>query len=136
MMGKHMRLRVRQASYNHLTVGHLNDAIMILDYNSNGDGGNLRSLIMKIQSLNSKTSENLFDTIGQDWKGRYTFNLLKHKEEEATIIADTITPFLVDGYGDLVLQFFDQEAVIEKAQCKWNTEKGTTRVRWTRVSGY
>ena len=66
MMGKHMRLRLRQASFNNLTVVHPNDDIMILDYDYKGDGGTLRSMIMTIQSINSKTPCNLFHAIGQD----------------------------------------------------------------------
>ena len=48
MMGKHMRLRLRQAQFNHFTVGHPNDDIMLLD--SDSDGHTLQGLIMAIQS--------------------------------------------------------------------------------------
>ena len=125
MMVKHMRSSFRQASFNNLTVGCPSDDIILLDYDSKGDGSTLRSMIMKIQSANSKTPGKLFHVIGQDWKGRYAINFLKYKEEEATMIADGIITFLVDGYGDLALQFFDLEAVIEKAEWTWNADKGT-----------
>ena len=63
-----MRLKVRQASFMVLTIGHPNDDIMMLDYED--WGCTLRQLSMSIQSKNPKTPGNLFYTIGQDWKGR------------------------------------------------------------------
>ena len=77
---------------------------------------------MAIQSSNKMTAGNLFHAIGQDWKGRYTFNFLKSKETEASMIADGIIPYLVECYGDKVLQFFDPEAVKEKEEWKWDVE--------------
>ena len=68
-MEKHMRLRVRQASFNNLTVGRSNDGTMLLDYDSKVDGVTLRSMIIEIQSANSKTCGNLFHVIEKDWKG-------------------------------------------------------------------
>ena len=104
MMGKHTRLRLRQASFNAMCTGYPNDDIMLLDYAVGGK--TLREMIMAIQSTNEATSGNLFHAIGQDWKGRFTFNFLKSKETEASMIADGIIPYLVDCYGDQVLQFF------------------------------
>ena len=120
MMGKHMRLRLRQASFMALCTGHPNDDIMLLDYVV--EGKTLREMIMAIQSTNKLTAGNLFHAIGQDWKGRYTFNFLKSKETEASMIADGIIPYLVECYGDKVLQFFDPEAVKEKEEWKWDVE--------------
>ena len=123
MMGKHMRLRLRQSQFNHFTVGHPNDDIMLLDYES--EGNTLRGLIMAIPSGDKKTPGNLFHAIGMDWKGRYTFNFLKNKKEEATMIADGIIPFLVHLHGNTVLQFFDPEAVREKSEWQWDPKKRT-----------
>lgn len=123
MMGKHMRLRLRQASFNAMCTGHPNDDIMQLDYAVGGK--TLREMIMAIQSTNKSTSGNLFHAIGQDWKGRFTFNFLKSKEVEASMIADGIIPYLVDCYGDQVLQFFDPEAVKEKEDWVWDAATKT-----------
>lgn len=49
-----MRLRVRQASFNHLTIGHPNDDIMMLDYEATSWGKTLRSMIVGIQSMSEK----------------------------------------------------------------------------------
>ena len=102
MMGKHMRLRLRQASFMALCIGHPNDDIMLLDYEVGGR--TLRGMIMEIQSTNVQTPGNLFHAIGQDWKGRYTFNFLKSKATEASMITDGINPYLVEAHGDQVLQ--------------------------------
>ena len=118
MMGKHMRLRLRQASFMALCKGHPNDDIMLLDYAVGGK--TLRGMIMSIQSTNDLTPGNLFHAIGQDWKGRYTFNFLKSKETEASMIADGIIPYLVEIHGDQVLQFFDPDAVKEKEEWTWD----------------
>ena len=64
MTGKHMRLRMRQASFSSLITGHPNDDIMILDYDMNGI--TLRNLIMKIQSANPATPRNICHTVRQD----------------------------------------------------------------------
>lgn len=45
MIGKYMRLRVRQASFNHLTISHPND---LLDYEATSCGKTLQSTIMSI----------------------------------------------------------------------------------------
>lgn len=36
VMGKHVHLRVHQAQFSHYTVGHLNNTIMLLGYESDG----------------------------------------------------------------------------------------------------
>ena len=41
------------------------------------------------------------------------------------MIADGIISFLVNGYSDSFLQFFDPEAVIEKEEWTCNAKKGT-----------
>lgn len=64
MMGKHMRLRIHQASYNHWTVRHSNDDIALLDYES--DERTLCSIIIKIKSTNKKKTGNLFCVNSQD----------------------------------------------------------------------
>lgn len=43
-----------------------------------------------------------------------TFNFLKYTQEEVTVISDGIITFIAHGYGDLVLQFFDPKAFMEK----------------------
>ena len=41
------------------------------------------------------------------------------------MIADGIIPFLVHLHGDMVLQFFDPEAVREKSEWQWDPKKRT-----------
>ena len=41
------------------------------------------------------------------------------------MIADWIIPYLVECYGDQVLQFFDPEAVKEKEDWIWDAENKT-----------
>ena len=67
MMGKHMRLRLRQSQFNHFTIGHPNDDIMLLDYES--DGHTLRSLIMAIPSGDKKHQGVFFMRLGWIGKG-------------------------------------------------------------------
>ena len=63
MMGKHVRLRVRQAQFLALITGYPSDDIQMLDYE---DGGvTLRNLMMGIQSRNPKTPGNLFHAVGK-----------------------------------------------------------------------
>ena len=81
MMGKHMRLRVRQASFTALIGGHPNDDIMLLDYES--EESTLRKMIMQIQSGNKDTPENLFYAVVQDWKGRFIITFLQTIAAEA-----------------------------------------------------
>ena len=123
MMGKHMRLRLRQSQFNHFAMGHPNDDIMMLDYDS--EVMNLRKLIMAIESGEKSTPGKLFHAIGMDWKGRFTFNFFLNKQAEATMIADGIIPYLVHEHGDKVLQFFDPGAVREKVDWVWDSEKRT-----------
>lgn len=55
---------------------------------------------------------NLYNTIRQDWKCRYTFTFLKSKaEEEASMITDSVILYLLEVYGDKVLQFLNPEIV-------------------------
>ena len=67
-----MWLRVRRASFMSLCTGHPDDDSMLLDYDVGGC--TLRGMIMEIQSMNKKTPGNLYHAIGQDYKGRFTFN--------------------------------------------------------------
>lgn len=55
----------------------------------------------------------------------YTFKLFVNKQEEATMIADGSILFLVYSYGDLVIHFFDQEAICEKSEWTWDAVKST-----------
>ena len=125
MMGKHMRLRVRQASFLSMTIGHPSDEIMLLDYKPNRGGETLRSLIMSIQSHNPETPGNLFHAVGKDWKGRIILNYLKIKQEEAAMIADGLIPYLEFKYGDQVREFFDPDAVLEKEDWIWDDVRKT-----------
>lgn len=50
-MSKNMRLRVHQAGFNHLAIGHPNDDIMILDYKATSYKKTLQSMIIANQSL-------------------------------------------------------------------------------------
>ena len=122
MMGKHTRLRVRQASFSSLIDGYPSDDIQMLDYEDNGT--TLRKMVMSIQSRNPKTPGNLFHAVGTDWRGRIIFNFLRSKAEEATMIVDGLIPYLQYQYDDTINLFFDPEAVIEKEQWQWDNEKG------------
>jgi hypothetical protein len=123
MMGKHTRLRVRQASFISLIEGNPSDDILMLDYN---DGGLiLRNLIMSIESRNPETPGNLFRAVGKDWKGRIIFNFLKNKADEARMIVDGLIPYLQYHHGEKIHSFFDPEAVIDKEKWTWNEETGT-----------
>ena len=123
MMGKHMRLRIRQASFNKVIVGYPNDDIMQLDYEVGGK--TLREMIMGIKSRDPTTPGNLFHAVGQDWKGRFILNFLKSKENEAAMISDGLIPYLRSEYGIQALQFFDPEAVVEKDKWTWDSSTGT-----------
>lgn len=124
MMGKHTRLRIRQASFLSMTVGHPQDDIMLLDYVPQGSKNpSLRSMIMSIKSRNKETPGNLFHAIGKDWKGRIIMNYLSIKSAEASMIADGIIPYLEHLYGETVFEFFDPEAIVEKEEWFWDEEK-------------
>ena len=125
MMGKHIRLRVRQSSFLGMILGHPSDEIMLLDYIPKRGKRTLRSLIMSIQSQNDKTPGNLFHAVGKDWKGRIILNYLKLKKDEASMIADGLIPFLAFKYGDEVYEFFDPDAVVEKEDWFWDEDKKT-----------
>ena len=125
MMGKHTRLRIRQSSFLSMITGHPQDEIMLLDYISKGGGRTLRSIIMGIQSSNSETPGNLFHAVGKDWKGRIIINYLGIKEAEAAMIADGLIPYLEYHHGDMIYEFFDPEAVVEKEDWYWDEEKNT-----------
>ena len=122
MMGKHMRLRLRQASFLAQMVGRPSDDIMLLDYTVNEVS--LRGLIMGIQSRRKETPGNLFHAVGKDWKGRIILNFLKIKSDEAMMIVDGLIPYLTHKHGDVVHQFFDPEAVIDKADWEWDDTNG------------
>ena len=123
MMGKHMRLRVRQASFISLIAGHTNDDIMLLDHKINGQS--LRDMIMEIKSFNKETPGSLFHAVSQDWKGRYVFNFLESKTAEAAMIVDGLIPYLVHHYGKDVYPFFDNEALADKEDWTWDTTTNT-----------
>ena len=72
-MGKHMRLRVRQANFRATIEGLPNDDIMQLDYSPTKESKTLQEMIMSIESTNTTTPRKLFHAVGQDWKGRFTF---------------------------------------------------------------
>lgn len=55
------------ASFNHLTICHPNDCIMMLDYGMTSCSIALFSMITGIQSSNTKTYTNHFHAIGQDY---------------------------------------------------------------------
>ena len=122
-MGKHMRLRVRQANFRAMIEGLPNDDIMQLDYAPTKDSKTLREMIMNIESTEPKTPGKLFHAVGQDWKGRFTFVFLKNKGDEARMVADRIIPYLLHHYHPEILQFFDPEAVIEKEDWYWDPDK-------------
>ena len=123
MMGKHARLRVRQASFLSSIEGYPSDDIQMLDYEDNGV--TLRELMMSIQSRNEQTPGNLFHSVGKDWRGRIIINFLRSKSDEACMIIDGLIPYLQYEHGDAVNLFFDPEAVLEKEKWEWNDEKGT-----------
>ena len=125
MMGKHARLRLRQSKFLAMTVGHPADDIMQLDYIPTGQTSTLRSLIMSIQSSDAKTPGNLFHAVGKDWKGRFVINYLRVKENEASMIADGLIPYLQAHHGDVVLEFFDPEAVVMKEDWYWDADTKT-----------
>ena len=87
---------------------------MLLEYEV--EGKTLRLMIISIPSTNKITAGNLFLAIGQDWKGRYTFNFLKFTESEASMIARESIPYLVANFGNKVLQFIELDAVKEKEE--------------------
>ena len=118
MMGKHTRLRIRQASFASLMVGHPSDDIVQLDYEVNGT--TLRKMVMSIRSTNPSTPGPLFHAIGKDWKGRIFLNFLQNKKNEATMIADGLIPYLEYHYDSRIYEFFDPEAVTEKSEWKWD----------------
>ena len=122
MMAKHMRLRLRQAKFMSMVVGHPTDDIMLLDYQVNEIS--LRDLIMGIQSRDKATPGNLFHAVGKDWKGRIIINYLKIKSDEAAMIADGLIPYLQKVHGEEINQFFDPEAVVEKELWEWDEKKG------------
>ena len=64
--GKHTRLRVRQASFLGMVIGHPLDDVMLLDFIPKGQTCSLRSLIMGIPSTNPKTPGNIFHAVGTD----------------------------------------------------------------------
>lgn len=103
IMGKCIRLMVRYASFNHLTIGHPNNDIMMLDYEAACCRNSRRRMVVGTQSVNTKTPGNLFHVIGQDWKGRYAFNFLKHKVEEDIIIVDDGILLLVHSHIYFIL---------------------------------
>jgi len=72
-MGKHMRLRVRQANFRTMIEGLPNDDIMQLYYAPTNDSETLREMIMDIKSSNTTTPGKLFHMVGQDWKGCFAF---------------------------------------------------------------
>ena len=112
LIGKHTRLRLRQASFISLIEGHPSDDVQLLDYED--EGTTLRQMVMSIQSRNPQTPGNLFHAVGRDWKGRFIFNFLKNKADEARMIVEGLIPFLQHEHGEVVNLFFDPEAVIEK----------------------
>ena len=77
MMGKHTRLRVRQASVSSLIDRYPSDDIQMLDYED--EGTTLRTIIKPIQRRNSQTSGNLFHAVGRDRSARIVFNYLRSK---------------------------------------------------------
>lgn len=123
MMAKHARLRARQASFISVITGHPSDDILLLDHNVNGK--TLRDMIMHIKSFNKATPGYLFHSVGQNWKGRYIFNFLQSKAEEAAMIVDGIIPYLVHCYGKDVYQFFDPGAIAEKEDWVWDKANNT-----------
>ena len=123
MVGKHSRLRVRQASFISLIDGYPSEDIQMLDYED--EGITLRGLLMEVQSRNPKTPGNLFHAVGRDRKGRIIFNFLRHKADEARMIVDGLIPYLRHHHGDKVNLFFDPQAVIEKENWKWDEETYT-----------
>ena len=122
MIAKHTRLRARQASFTSAIEGTISEDIQMLDYEK--EGMTLRDMIMSIQSRNSQTPGKLFHAVGRDWKGRFVFNYLKNKAEEARMIINGLIPYLKHKYGEEVNVFFDPEAVIEKENWQWDEEKG------------
>ena len=123
VMGKHTRLRVRQARFNAMIEGYPSDDIQMMDYE---DGGiTLRGLIMSIHSRNPDTPGNLFHAVGKNWKGRIVFSYLKNKTDEAIMIIDGLLPYLQFHHGERVNQFFDPEVVVEKEEWRWDDEKNT-----------
>ena len=125
MMGKHIRLRVRQSSFLSMIVGQPADEIMLLDFIPKGGKHTLRTRIMGIQSQNPETPGNLFHAVGKDWKGRIMVNYLKLKCDEASMIVDGLIPFLEFKYGKEIYEFFDPEAVVEKEDWYWDDNKRT-----------
>ena len=123
MVGKHSRLRVRQASFISLIDGYPSEDIHMLDYED--EGITLRGLLMEVQSRNPKTPGNLFHAVGRDRKGRIIFNFLRHKADEARMIVDGLIPYLRHHHGDKVNLFLDPQAVIEKENWKWDEETYT-----------
>ena len=123
MVGKHSRLRVRQASFISLIDGYPSEDIQMLDYED--EGITLRGLLMEVQSRNPKTPGNLFHAVGRDRKGRIIFNFLRHKADEARMIVDGLIPYLRHHHGDKVNLFLDPQAVIEKENWKWDEETYT-----------
>ena len=91
-----------------------NDDIIQLDNAPTSESDSLRELIMVIERTNKKTLGNLFHDIGQDWKGRITFTLLRNNEDKAQMIADGIIPYLLYYHSIEVLIFVDPEVVIER----------------------
>lgn len=93
-MGKHMRLRVRQANFRTMIEDLPNDDIMQLDYSPTKESKKLMEMIMAIESTNTTTPGKIFHAVGQAWKGRFTFVFLLNKGEEARMVPDGIIPYL------------------------------------------
>ena len=81
-----------------------------------GGGVKLRDMIMGIQSENKKRLGNIYHTIGQNSKGRYTFKFIQSKATEASMIADDIILYILKEYDDKVIQLFDPEVLVEKSE--------------------
>ena len=118
---KHTRLRLRQANFVRMVKGCPGDDIAQLDFrDASLDNNSLRDMIMSINSSNPNTPGSLYHSVGLDWKGRYIFSFLAHKEEEAIMVADGIIPYILHHYGDEATSFFDPDALLEKEDWKWD----------------
>ena len=118
---KHTRLRVRQSNFLRMLKGCPGDDIVQLDFKLASLGNrSLQEMIMEIKSFNPSTPGSLYHAVGLDWKGRFIFLYLANKEEEATMIADGIIPFIIHHHGAEASSFFDPDALLEKEDWKWD----------------
>jgi len=63
-MGKHTRLRVRQANFRAIIEGLPTDDIIQLDYAPTKDSETLREIIMDIESTNTTNPGKIFHAVG------------------------------------------------------------------------